>query len=127
MIDIRTTSALRDGACMECSPREGRSEEIAEFLIGSLRLRLCQARPMTTPARMRTCDAAVLVLRETGDPAVMWGDAHLLRLIAERAGIPVRDGRERFLIPKHTICGGRERLVRIFRLPDGENMRESES
>jgi len=36
---------------------------------------------------MRTCDAALLVLRETGNPAVMWGDTGLLDLIVERAGI----------------------------------------
>lgn len=84
--------------------------------------------------RMRTCDAAVLVLRETGDPAVMWGDTHLLRMIAERAGLTDNGWKtERLvlnnlsrcpgiLISKHTISGGHERLVRIFRLPDDENM-----
>ena len=34
---------------------------------------------------MRVCDAAVEVLRETGNPACMWGDEGLLHLIAERA------------------------------------------
>ena len=36
---------------------------------------------------MRTCDAAVEVLRETRNPAVMWGDEGLCHLIAERAGL----------------------------------------
>ena len=36
---------------------------------------------------MRTCDAAVLVLQETKNPAVMWGDEGLCHLIAERAGL----------------------------------------
>ena len=35
---------------------------------------------------MRTCDAAVEVLRETDNPAVVWGDEGLLHLIAERLG-----------------------------------------
>jgi hypothetical protein len=36
---------------------------------------------------MRTCDAAVLVLRESNNPAVMWGDGGLLHMIADRAGL----------------------------------------
>lgn len=36
---------------------------------------------------MRTCDAAVKVLRETDNPAVMWGDEGLLHMIADRAGL----------------------------------------
>lgn len=35
---------------------------------------------------MRVCDAACQVLRETGNPAVMFGDEGLLHLIAERMG-----------------------------------------
>ena len=34
---------------------------------------------------MRTCDAAVAVLRETGNRAVMWSDEGLCHLIADRA------------------------------------------
>ena len=34
---------------------------------------------------LRMCDAAILVLRETENPAVMWGDEGLLHMIAERA------------------------------------------
>lgn len=34
---------------------------------------------------MRTCDAAAQVLRETNNPAVMWGDEGLLHMIAARA------------------------------------------
>ncbi len=36
---------------------------------------------------VRTCDAAVEVLRETDNPAVMWGDEGLLHAIADRAGL----------------------------------------
>lgn len=36
--------------------------------------------------KKRVCDAAVEVLRETGNPAVMWGDEGLLHLIADRLG-----------------------------------------
>lgn len=35
---------------------------------------------------MRICDAAVEILRETGNQSVMWGDLGLLHDIAERAG-----------------------------------------
>lgn len=41
MIDIRTANALVDGSCMECPPHEDRSTEIAEFQLGTFRLRLC--------------------------------------------------------------------------------------
>jgi hypothetical protein len=34
----------------------------------------------------RACDAAIEVLRETNNSAVMWGDEGLLHLIAERLG-----------------------------------------
>lgn len=83
---------------------------------------------------MRTCDAAVVVLRETENPAVMWGDEGLLHLIADRAGIAMRSRSWRTsravltnlarcpgeLVPKLTMShsGGRERLVRIFFLPE---------
>jgi hypothetical protein len=43
--------------------------------------------------RLRTCDAAEAVLRETGNPAVMWGDCGLLDLIAGRAGTRETHGR----------------------------------
>lgn len=83
---------------------------------------------------MRTCDAAVQVLRETDNPAVMWGDEGLLHLIANRAGLKVSGRAWRtseavlnnlakcsgVLVPKMTRCrsGGRERWVRIFYLPE---------
>ena len=35
---------------------------------------------------MRVCDAAVAVLRETGNLAVMWGDEGLLHEIADKLG-----------------------------------------
>jgi hypothetical protein len=38
--------------------------------------------------RLRVCDAAVTVLRRTGNPAVMWGDEGLLHLIADELGWP---------------------------------------
>ena len=89
--------------------------------------------------RLRICDAAVLVLRETDNAAVMWGDSRLLHLIAERYGIPARPGRSIHeawrtetrilgalartpgeLVAGFTRCGGHERMVRIFRLPESK-------
>ena len=37
--------------------------------------------------RKRICDIAEEVLRETGNPAVLWGDCGLLDEIASRAGL----------------------------------------
>lgn len=80
---------------------------------------------------MRICDAAVAVLKETGNPAVMWGDSYLLHTIAERAGARCahRGGRtERAVLEALTRQPGElkagftlaahNRLVRIFRLPE---------
>jgi hypothetical protein len=81
-------------------------------------------------ARRRICDAAAEVLRETDNPAVMWGDSRLLHLIAERAGLPHEawDTEDRVLnalsktpgelVPGKTYLGHTMRLVRIFRLPE---------
>ena len=79
--------------------------------------------------RKRVCDAAVEVLRDTGNPAVMWGDNGLVDLIADRAGVR-RDGPPTMarvlgalsatpgvLVPRMTRLGN-GRLVRIFRLPE---------
>lgn len=80
---------------------------------------------------MRTCDAAVAVLRETSNPAVMWGDEGLLHLIAKRAGLrtcgrawktsdAVLNNLSRQpgkLVPFLTT-DGRGRAVRIFYLPE---------
>jgi len=77
---------------------------------------------------MRVCDAAVEVLRETDNPAVMFGDEGLLHLIAERLGWPhectktsdrvmaalARTPGE--LVKRKTKIHGR--WVNIFRLPD---------
>lgn len=81
--------------------------------------------------RMRTCDAAVLVLRETDNPAVMWGDEGLLHLIAQRAGLQVSGlawrtseavlnnlSRCPGILVQRWVEIGNGRLVRIFRLPE---------
>lgn len=80
-------------------------------------------------SRKRVCDAAVEILRETDNPAVMWGDAHLLHLIAERSGMNanawitekrVLDALTRqpgVLVPK-LARAAHGRVVRIFRLPE---------
>lgn len=77
--------------------------------------------------------AAVAVLRETNNPAVMWGDCGLLDMIHARAGLKEHEGRGAvdkrhkavldalsrnpgILIPGKTMCGHRL-VVRIFRLP----------
>ena len=87
--------------------------------------------------KKRICDITVEVLRETDNPAVMWGDCGLLDLIAERAPGRNKDeltweGHRRILnalsrqpgilIKKRTMCwvGNRECAVRIFRLPEDE-------
>jgi hypothetical protein len=80
---------------------------------------------------VRTCDAAVAVLRETNNPAVMWGDEGLCHLIADRAQLRTsgrawktsdavlanlarcHDG----LVAGTTTCHGKRR-VRIFWLPE---------
>jgi hypothetical protein len=81
--------------------------------------------------RCRTCDAAVAVLRETSNPAVMWGDEGLLHLIANRAHLRLRghgmltsecvlDNLSRChdgLIAGHTLAMNGKR-VRIFWLPE---------
>jgi hypothetical protein len=79
---------------------------------------------------VRTCDAAVAVLRETNNHAVMWGDEGLCHMIAERAQLRTvghawktsdrvlinlarkHDG----LIAGTTLCHNRR--VRIFWLPE---------
>jgi hypothetical protein len=79
--------------------------------------------------RLLACEAAVQILRETQNAAVMYGDATLLHLIAKRAGLKAagRDTERRvlkllsmspgILVPKKTRLGN-GRLVRIFRLPE---------
>ena len=87
---------------------------------------------------MRACDAAVEILRETDNPAVMWGDTGLLHLIAKRAGMASQNRAWKteqrvlqaltrqpgLLIPAITF-GHRKRRVRIFHLP--ENLRVKKS
>jgi hypothetical protein len=84
---------------------------------------------------VRVCDAALLVLRETDNPAVMWGDCGLLDMIARRAGLKWKTGvtwaiadmhtrvlnalsnQPGKLVPGKTI-GGNGRRLRIFHLPE---------
>lgn len=81
------------------------------------------------PATVRVCDAAVEVLRETGNPAVMATDSGLLHAIAERAGRPHKGFRTEKLVldalsrqPGELVPGYtrayRNQRARIFRLPD---------
>ena len=80
---------------------------------------------------MRACDAAVAVLRETKNPAVMWGDSGLLHLIAERAGLRTQDrswktedavlrclSRQPGDLVSGTTVTGNGRRVRCFWLPE---------
>lgn len=87
-----------------------------------------------SPHTLRVCDAAVLVLRETDNPAVMWGDTGLLHKIASRAELPSRDRAwktENAVLnalsrqPGELVSGysranvsGRQRAVRSFWLPE---------
>lgn len=78
---------------------------------------------------MRVWEAAVEVLRETENNAVMWGDSSLLHMISERAGrghngwrteariLNALDRTPGPFIKRHTRVG-RNRLVRVFRLPE---------
>lgn len=83
----------------------------------------------------RVCDVAEEVLKETGNPAVMWGDSGLLDTIAERAGLKKHTGRGAIvrrhngvlnalsaqpgnLVKGTTLCGTRR--VRIFWLKGNE-------
>ena len=77
------------------------------------------------------CEAAVLVLRETDNPAVMYGDSGLLHTIANRADAKcqqkgwktetaILDALSRTpgeLVPTLTL-EAHGRTVRIFRLPE---------
>lgn len=84
--------------------------------------------PRWPAMKQRVCDAAVEVLQETGNPAVMWGDEGLLHLIAERMGwkhectktsdrvLNALSKTPGELIPKCTTTGS-GRYVRIFHLP----------
>ncbi len=90
---------------------------------------------------MRACDAAVQVLRETDNPAVMCGDEGLLHLIAERLGWehegPRTSARVLNALSKTPgdlvfgytqVCfGPRRRRVRIFRLPATAGIMKYES
>lgn len=80
---------------------------------------------------MRVCDAAVAVLRETNNPAVMWGDSGLLHLVAERAKLRSRErswqteaavlaalSRQPGALVAGRTLGPRGRRVRIFWLPE---------
>jgi hypothetical protein len=79
--------------------------------------------------KLRACDAAIEVLRETDNPAVMWGDEGLLHLIAERLGWPHNGPRtsDRVMAALNRTPGdlvkrqtqtGRGRWVSVFRLPE---------
>jgi len=80
---------------------------------------------------MRTCDAAVFVLKETDNPAVMWGDEGLLHMIAERAKLSTCGrawettdcvlanlSRQPGQLVAGTTTIGSGRRVRIFWLPE---------
>lgn len=84
--------------------------------------------------KKRICDAAVEVLRETKNEAVMWSDDGLLSDIADRAGI-VSDPTKHFfhlqeqvlaalsktpgeLVPSKTSHPRKKSQVRIFWLPE---------
>lgn len=84
-------------------------------------------------ARRRVCDVAAEVLRETGNPAVMYGDSGLLDAIFARANLRtpawhpltqwkrVLDALTRQpgeLIPGHVRSPDNRHLMRIFWLPE---------
>ncbi len=85
------------------------------------------------PRNNRICDVTAQVLRETDNPAVMYGDAGLLDLIAVRAGVkcpswPPTIGWQRVLnalsrqpgelVNSWSVEAHSNRRVRCFRLPE---------
>lgn len=88
---------------------------------------------------MKIWEAAVAVLHETDNPAVMWGDTALLHAIANRARASWRGQMSRterlvlqalsrepgILIPGKTNIPQTGRDVRIFRLPSEELAKQS--
>jgi len=76
--------------CEERMTVTGNTEcKIQRRLISGLGACLCRAENCSRLQGMkRICDHARDVLRETDNPAVGYGDAGLLHLIAERAGVP---------------------------------------
>ncbi len=82
---------------------------------------------------MKIWEAAIAVLQETDNPAVMWGDVGLLHSIAERAGLQIPVTTKLFVTEQRVLNAltrtpgrlqatytttGRGRRVRIFRLSD---------
>lgn len=80
---------------------------------------------------MKTWEAAVEILRETNNPAVMWGDSGLLDQIHDRAGFMKKShpldrwsavlkslGRSPGLLIAGTTLCGKNRRVRCFWLPE---------
>lgn len=106
------------------------SARIPYFKASGARTPCCGSKSVASSSKRRVCDAAVEVLRETNNPAVMWGDGYLLHLISERAGRE-SDGyktEQRVLSALNrtpgelkkwkTACGWRGRWVSIFYLPE---------
>lgn len=86
-------------------------------------------RATSVPVKMQAWEAAIIVMRDTGNLSVRWGDEKLLHMIADKLGWPheSRKTSERVLraLAKtpgklrfgHTRAGN-NRLVRIFWLPE---------
>jgi hypothetical protein len=83
----------------------------------------------TTNCYRAAWQAAIDVLKETDNPAVMWGDAGLLHLIAKRMGWPAMawETEDRVMAalnrsPGKLVKGNTQlpngRIVSIFRLPE---------
>ena len=80
---------------------------------------------------MKAWEAAVAVLRETDNPAVMWGDSRLLHAIADRACLATAQRGPRTersvlnllssqpgVLVARKVRGPRGHAVRIFYLPE---------
>ena len=131
--DLRATNARRD-ALLEAASRinewadDPRDDYGPEDWLRDLAMEGCRHRKQSG---MLICEAAEAVLRETGNPAVMYGDSGLLHAIANRAGSAaarqghiteqrVLDALARCpgnLVATHTSGRSRKR-VRIFYLPE---------
>lgn len=100
---------MRDLALLSC----GEGLRAIEALFGAL---------------MRTWEAAIMVLLDTGNPSVMWGDSGLLHAIADRLGRPHNAwatearilsalSRAPGILRKRYAAGLRGRAVLAFDLP----------
>lgn len=132
-----TSCKVRKSSCCDCCGSMIASGSIAYRPLVNNRnrsKRLCCVPTTAKQIDARRCyraawQAAIDVLKETGNPAVMWGDAGLLHLIANRMDWPAMAWKteDRIMAALNrspgTLVKGKTqlpngRIVSIFRLPE---------